>query len=616
MTEPNTTPTAAPETATPEVVAQAEAGGAVDTGRRVDPAKLVRGKNNTMRRTREDAPKGEADAQAKAEGSTEERADGAKRGRDGGRGKRDGRDGHRGSRDGKREGRDGRRGGKGRRDDRRGEKQAKPERAPRGPVYAEKIERPEPTSFDATGDFAAMLDAAGPIETVRLGIGDAVQAELIHVGSDTAFFALGSNQEGVMALAELLDGDGNLTANPGDSIKAFVVNLRGGITLSKKIGRHGADTDMLEQAKESGIPVEGKVEKLNNGGFEVTVAGARAFCPIGQIAIGFVEDGSSFVGQTLTFAVTEVSEGGRRVVVSRRRLLEAERAEKREATMAKLEVGLAVTGTISRLADFGAFVDLGGVDGLIPISELSYARVGHPSEVVKEGQEVRVEVLRIEDNPKRPNEKRIALSLKKASTDPWVSAPDTYSIGQSFDGTVNRVADFGAFVELEPGVDGLVHISQLSHERVRHPSDVVSVGDKVSVRVLDLDPSARRISLTLKAQRDEPAKGALPRRGDRFDAVVERIESYGVFVKLTDGVSALLPASETGTPRGSDLRKAFPQGSTVSVSVIDIDDRDRVRVSKIARERAEEADVVKKYQGAQKKGGMGTFGDLFANIKL
>ena len=484
------------------------------------------------------------------------------------------------------------------------------------------------------GDFASMLAQTGPIDRVDVRVGDKVRATCVHIGTDTVFFELSQTQEAHAPTAEFLDDkddlEGALTIHVGDKIDAFVVGLGDGILISTRIGRDQIDVNMLEQAKAAQMPVQGTVTGVNKGGIEVALGAARGFCPLGQIDAGFVDDPQSLVGKTLEFLVKEVKENGRNVLLSRRALVEKQRKEQGKKTMATLSIGAMVKGTVTRLQPFGAFIDLGGVDGMIPLSELGWGHVKDPSEVLKVGDLVTVEVKRIEPDPKREGQLRIGLSLKSSQQDPFIAHLDEMQPGAWLVGTVKKLETFGAFVELWPGVQGLVHVSEIADRRIAHPKDVLNVDEQVKIRVIDVDEPARRIALSLKeapAYNDETTApmdlGAKPAprrgigRGAQVDGVVDRVEKFGLFVKIEGGEaagqSAFLPASETGTPRGADLHKAFPLGTKLSLLVIDVDDRSRLKVSKTAREQAEERALVDEYKNDKKSGagaGLGTFGDL------
>ncbi len=650
--------------------AEAAAGGAVDTGRRIDPALLQR---STLRRGGQRAPD-ERDIVA-PEGVTEggirvvepardfgqrrprgevtdaatiaaRAAGSAAAGEGGDRPERAPR-GPRGDRGDRPRGDRGERGGKGRGDrgDRGGRKDGPKDERPREPRVDFSGMAPIVVKRDEdVGDFAAMLAESGGVEHRSTRIGDKLRVTVVHIGSDAVFFEISKTQQGYAARADFIDDKtGELTVDVGDSRDCFVVGIKDGLVLSPRLGKDQIDVGMLEEARVSGIPVDGTITGVNKGGFEVQLGGSsRGFCPTGQIDIHFVEDPNSMIGKTVSFLVREVKEGGKNVVLSRRMLLEKERAEKAKALRATIGVGAVLEGTITRIQPFGAFVDLGGLDGLIPISELSFGRVQNVEEVVKLGDQVTVEVIRIEEDKKRPGQERIALSLKSQRADPIIEHAASLTPGSVLVGRVARLESYGAFIELFPGLDGLVHVSEITDRRVRHPEDVLQIDEHVQVRVKEVDPERRRVSLTMRepaAEGDfaaalaaEAAPAAAPRgpakpklgRGTRCTGVVDRIERYGVFVNLfADGTdpdgggdsvgSALMPASETGTPRGADLGKAFPLGTKVPVLVIDMDDRGRLKVSKIAREQAEERAIVDQFKndkGGGGKAGLGTFADL------
>jgi small subunit ribosomal protein S1 len=474
--------------------------------------------------------------------------------------------------------------------------------------------RPELKVWDDTGDFAAMLDEEAPIKRLDVEVGSRVRARLIYMSKDTGFFALGPKHEGVMPMAELRDDAGNSTVKIGDTVDAYVVNINETIHLSKKVGRFAADLGMIEEAKAKKIPIEGKIISINTGGAQVSLVGVKAFCPMGQMDLNFVENPTSLIGKTFSFLVTQVA-GGRNILLSRRAFLERERAEKARERLQTLKVGDRVTGSVARTADFGAFVDLSGIEGLIPASELGFGHGVKVEDRVKVGDVVTVDVMRIEADPKRQGQMRISLSLKAALPDPFETYGQYLVAGTSLEGKVARLEAFGAFVSLFDGIDGMIHISELSEQRVRHPSEVLKIGDPITVRILNVDFDKRRISLSLRENVERAGQiggASMLKRGDKVEGVVERVERYGVFVKLGSGHTALLPASESGYPHGIDLGKPFSIGTSVPLMVIDIDDRSRVRVSKIAREKAEEQALVKSFTaktGSHR--GFGTLGDLF-----
>jgi small subunit ribosomal protein S1 len=339
-------------------------------------------------------------------------------------------------------------------------------------------------------------------------VGELVRGRVVTIGHDAVFLDLGAKSEGMIDLAELRDEHGKLLCAVGDTVEARVVETSGkaGCIVLRRTGLgKGAEAKAeLEQAAQHGIPVEGVVSAVNKGGVEVQVAGVRAFCPISQLDLRHVEDASAYVGQRFMFRITRYEPGpkGRdaNVVLSRRSLLEEESRARAAETRAQLSVGAVLRGKVTSIKDYGAFVDLGGVEGMLHVSELGHIRVSHPKDVLTVGQELEVQILKLEksDDPKRPE--KISLSLKSMAADPWADVAGRFPAGTKARGTIVRVEPFGAFVELEPGVEGLVHVSELvAGRRVNHAREVVKIGQAVEVTVLAADAERRRLSLSLAA---------------------------------------------------------------------------------------------------------------------
>jgi small subunit ribosomal protein S1 len=500
---------------------------------------------------------------------------------------------------------------------------------------------PESESFAEM--FEAQVKEGGVPARRSVRIGEKVTGKIFQLGADTAFVSLdGVKSEAMIELRELKDDEGILRYGVGDPIEAHVIESGArGVLLSRTLAKGSASMAMLAEARASGMPVEGMVLSVNKGGVEVAIGDVRAFCPISQLDLRFVEKPDQFIGEKLTFRVTEVRE--RNVVLSRRALLEEEQRKQAEQTRKTLAEGKVIKGKITGVRDFGAFVDVGGVEGMIPVSEMSYQRVGHPSEVVKVGDEVEVEILRIEagqpNSPDKAKQKeRITLSLRARQEDPFKVALAELKEGDRLQGKVVRLQQFGAFVELRPGVDGLVHISALSDRRIAHPRDVVQVGETIWVAIEKIDPNEKRIGLRKiseeEAQRPaeertaapaaaaKPAEPAAPRPkvGQVVTGKVDRIEPYGVFLAFPGG-KGLIPAAETGTDRGTDLRKHFSLGQEVKVAILDIDASGKIRLSITAAERAEERAELDAWQKSQKPSGaggkgFGTLADLLKNRKV
>jgi len=347
--------------------------------------------------------------------------------------------------------------------------------------------------------FQELLDAYESDAKEEANPGDRVRGKIIEVGDLFAFVDFGGRSEAVIDIQEFLDEEGEPKYTVGDEIEAFVASVEEEVRLTFSIRSVGSP-ELLRQAYDAGIPVEGHVTGVNAGGFEVSLKGIRAFCPISQIDLQYCEDPDVFVGRTLTFRILEYREGGRNLVLSRRKHLEDEERQRIAELRARLQVGVELEGRITRIQPFGAFVDLGGIEGLIPISELSYARVEDPHEVVSEDTEVTVQVIGLRNLGEEGE--RIALSLKATQPDPWEEVAERFPEGSEVTGQVVSVRDFGAFVSLMPGIEGLVHVSELSEKRVRHPREVVDIGQEISVRVLDVDIEQKRISLSIKAMEE------------------------------------------------------------------------------------------------------------------
>jgi small subunit ribosomal protein S1 len=362
-------------------------------------------------------------------------------------------------------------------------------------------------------DFAALLAASEtPAKRERrLAVGDVVRGRVIAVGASTAFVAVGGKAEAAIDVGEFRDpATGEISLKEGDELEATVVDdgtRSGSIVLKRVAGRGGHVPGELEQAFANAIPVEGLVTGENKGGYDVQIGTVRAFCPGSQIDRRRVE-GAQYVGQRFRFRVTKLEAGGRNVVVSRRQILEAEAAAAAATTWANLREGAVVTGTVSSLREFGAFVDLGGVEGLIHVSELGYARVANPADVLAVGQRVEAKVVKVEPDPSGRGGGRVGLSLRALAPDPWVTVRERFPVGTPVRGTVRRLESFGAFVELAPGLDGLVHVSRMALDRrVAYPRQVVSIGDAVDVTVVEVDAAKRRIGLSM-VERDRQAKDA------------------------------------------------------------------------------------------------------------
>jgi small subunit ribosomal protein S1 len=471
-------------------------------------------------------------------------------------------------------------------------------------VMSEERETPPPE------DFAAMFanQQTGPV----LEVGQVVRGRVIQITAESVFVDVGGKGEAWIDRAELTDEEGRLRVAVGDEVEAAVVSTRDEIRLSYRLQRGAQARQALAAAVESGIPVEGKVAAVIKGGYEVTVGGLRAFCPFSQMELRRVATPEDYIGKILEFRVTKFSESGRNIVLSRRQLLEERAAEAAEVTRQKVIPGAVLPGTVTSLADFGAFIDLGGIQGLVPISEISHVRVARPGDRLNVGDAVTVKVLRVDEE-----KGRISLSLKALEGDPWTAVSGRLRERQVVHGRLVRATDFGIFVELLPGVDGLLHISEIPRSRQGALREAVDAGAEVSVMIITIDPTKRRIGLALAP--DNAAAGDQVESTVTVGAVligtVERVEPFGAFVRLGPGQTGLVPNAELGTQRGTDYRKAFPAGTEIKVLVLAIEEGGRrIRLSYTqAQAREEQAEAQAYIQGtAPKSGGFGlTLGDLF-----
>jgi small subunit ribosomal protein S1 len=358
-------------------------------------------------------------------------------------------------------------------------------------------------------DFATLFEAS--LKARRFRQGDTIDGTVVGIGADVVFVDVGGKGEATIDLAEMKDEDGTVEVAVGDRIQAVVVSTEGGIVLSRRLARHAATSRQLEDAYHSRLPVQGKVEKEVKGGYEVRVGHARGFCPFSQMDIVRGEP-PMYVGHVYEFRITEFKEGGRNLVLSRRALLEE--AQKADAAKVRASIvpGTVVSGRVASVREFGAFVDLGGgVQGLLHISEMGWSRVTDPSHLVKPGQEITVKVLAVDEQ-----KQKISLGLKQLAEDPWAHVAGTYAVGQVRKGRVTRLADFGAFVELEPGIEGLAHASTFppTGRREAWAADV-PVGTIAAFEIVAIDPEKKRLGLTLVPEGSSRARAL---DGDDHDA--------------------------------------------------------------------------------------------------
>lgn len=366
-----------------------------------------------------------------------------------------------------------------------------------------------------TPDFAALLaeseeQAAAP--TPEPAQGEMVKGAIVSISDETVFVDLGLKAEATIPRAEVTDASGRLLVKPGDTIEAMVMGTdpeTGSFILRRKIGgkvkRSSEVVPEIRQAFEGGLPVEGTVSAINKGGAEIQLFGMRAFCPLSQLDLRYTADPQQYVGQRLGFRIARLEENrgsrGPNIVLSRRALLEEEQQARAAETREQLKPGVVLKGKVTSITSYGAFIDLGGVEGMLHVSEIGHSRTAHPQDVFSLGQEIEVQILKVERG-KDDKRDRISLSRRSLERDPWKDAAARFPEGAELDGRVMRLETFGAFVELAPGIEGLVHISEIgAGKRLNHAREAVQLGQDVKVKVLGVDTGKRRISLSMAAVR-------------------------------------------------------------------------------------------------------------------
>lgn len=469
-------------------------------------------------------------------------------------------------------------------------------------------------------DFSEMIDAQ--LSGYRHGFdpGERVTGTVVEVGAAFVVLDIHAKREGVILRDEFLDENGGVTVELGASVEAYFMGVRdGAFLLSTRVTGAAAETS-LRDAAASGMPVEGLVKSEINGGYEIMVGSTRAFCPYSQIDL-YREEGAEYVGHRVPFLVTEYAEEGRNIVLSHRELLEQERAEKREALKETLQEGDLLEGKVVKLMEFGVFVDIGGVEGLIPLRELSWERNANPEDVVQVGETVGVLVQAIDWE-----RQRISLSLRYAEGNPWDQAAARFPVGSRHDVTITRLMPFGAFAELEPGVEGLIHISKLGGgRRIHHAREAVAEGDKIEVSVESFDSDEQRIGLVPVDERidrlnaDNRELGV----GTSVSGIVEGVREFGVFVKLNEDKTGLLHVSETEVQRrgnpAAQLERVYPSGEEVEVVVKSIEgERISLTTPSKYREQREdpEAEARQFLSDRKQSQSLGSLGDALDQLGL
>ncbi len=414
---------------------------------------------------------------------------------------------------------------------------------------------------------------------VNMESGAILEGIIVHIGSDVVVVNAGLKSEGVIPVEQFYNEKGELDISEGDVVEVALDTIEDGFgetRLSREKARRAQAWVRLEKACEAGEIVTGLISGRVKGGFTVELGDIRAFLPGSLVDVRPVRDPSYLEGKDLEFKVIKLDRKRNNVVVSRRAVVEAESSEEREELLKSLEEGKVVKGIVKNLTDYGAFIDLGGVDGLLHITDMSWKRIKHPSELINVGDEIDVRVLKFDRE-----RNRVSLGMKQLGEDPWQDVARRYPVSSRLFGKVTNLADYGCFIELEEGVEGLVHVSEMDWTNKNiHPSKVVQVGDEVEVVVLDLDEERRRISLGMKQCQSNPweAFSATHNKGDKLAGKIKSITDFGVFVGLDGGIDGLVHLSDISWHEtGEDAIRNFKKGDEIETMILSIDpERERI----------------------------------------
>jgi len=420
-------------------------------------------------------------------------------------------------------------------------------------------------------EFTAMLN-----ETLSGDVsyeGNVVKGRIVAIEKEMAIIDVGLKMEGRVAMREFGVGGKPAELKVGDEVEVYlerIENAMGEAVLSRDKARREESWTRLEKQFEKGEKVTGVIFNKVKGGFTVDLDGAVAFLPGSQVDIRPVRDIGPLMHQQQPFQILKMDRRRGNIVVSRRSVLEESRAEQRTEIVARLQEGQVIDGLVKNITDYGAFIDLGGIDGLLHVTDMAWRRVNHPSEIVNVGDTVKVQIVRI-----NPETQRISLGMKQLQSDPWSGIEAKYPIGGRFKGTVTNIADYGAFVELEPGVEGLIHVSEMSWTKKNtHPGKIVSTSQQVDIQVLEVDPNKRRISLGLKQTQDNPWDAFISAhpKGSVIEGPIRNITEFGLFVGLDNGIDGMVHLSDLDWNRsGDEVIKEYKKGDPVKAVVLDVD---------------------------------------------
>ena len=429
----------------------------------------------------------------------------------------------------------------------------------------------ETTAKSSTENFAELLDQS--FQEMTSIEGSVVSGTVLSIEKDMILIDVGLKCEGRVPLREFGNNDEEIKINIGDTVEVYIERLEdinGNAILSREKARREEAWVNLEIALEKQQRVNGIIFGKVKGGFTVDLEGATAFLPGSQVDIRPIKDLGVLMGTPQPFQILKMDRRRGNIVVSRRAVLEDSRAEARTELVANLQEGQVLQGVIKNITDYGAFVDLGGVDGLLHVTDISWKRINHPSEALQIGESVQVKVIKFNDETQR-----ISLGIKQLTEDPWIKVFDRFPIGSKMSGIVTNITDYGSFVELEDGIEGLVHVSEMSWTKKNvHPGKIVSTSEKVDVMVLEIDVQKRRISLGIKQCVDNPWEKFKDNNKveDTIEGEIRNITEFGLFVALTDDIDGLVHLSDLSWDgNGDDLIKNYVKGSLVKAKILDID---------------------------------------------
>ncbi len=402
--------------------------------------------------------------------------------------------------------------------------------------------------------------------------GDIVKGRVIDIRDDDVFVDIGYKSEGIIKAREFMDDDGNLSVKVGDEVEALFFNKTdedGFEILSKAAADRIKGWNKVLEAYREKKPIKGKIKGLVNGGFTVKIEGFLAFLPGSQVELRPIKNYPSYIGKEFEFKVVNVNEAKRNAVLSRKVLLEEELRRKQQELEEKIKEGSVLKGKVKNITDYGVFVDLGGIDGLVHITDMSYARIAHPSELVKLGDEIEVKIIKIEDEA---GKRKIYLGMKQLTPDPWEDIDEKFKVGDIVKGKIVNIVDYGIFVELKRGIEGLVHKTEISYDKYPPKAkEVYNIGDEIDVKITNIDKNNRRMSLSIKQTKPYPWENIEEKYkpGDIVEGVVTGVKDFGVFVKLEDGVEGLIHENDLSWDR--EEKPELKIGDKVKTKVLNVD---------------------------------------------